>query len=148
ETNTITDTVHYGNNDIIKTWHGPEYRTALRFTISDSASIKFSFNTTRQYIHCLSNTSVITPTDVWKLSDPTIRPQQGEQVSIGFYRNFKSNTIETSVEFYYKRMKYFLDYKSGASLVLNPHIETDVMTTKGKAYGAEFLIKKTAGKLN
>jgi hypothetical protein len=45
-------------------------------------------------------------------------------------------------------MKYFLDYKSGASIILNPHIETDVMTTKGKAYGAELLLKKVAGKLN
>ncbi|HYJ37225.1 MAG TPA: TonB-dependent receptor [Chitinophagaceae bacterium] len=148
ETNTVTDTLQYGKNDFIKTWHGPEYRTALRFTISDSASIKLSYNSTRQYIHLLSNTAIITPTDVWKLSDPNIRPQQGEQVSIGFYRNFKSNTIETSVEFYYKRMKYYLDYKSGASLVLNPHIETDVMSTKGRAYGAELLIKKQAGKVN
>ncbi len=148
ETNTLIDTVHHGKNDNIKTWHGPEYRTALRFTISDSASIKLSFNSTRQYIHLLSNTAVITPTDVWKLSDVNIRPQEGQQVSIGFYRNFKSNTIETSLEFYYKRMKYFLDYKSGASLVLNPHIETDVMTTKGKAYGAEVLVRKMSGKLN
>ena len=148
ETNTLIDTLYYGKNENIKTWHGPEYRTSLRFTISDSASIKLSYNTTRQYIHLLSNTAVIAPTDVWKLSDANIRPQQGQQLSIGFYRNFKSNTIETSIEFYYKQMKYFLDYKSGASLVLNPHIETDVMTTKGKAYGAELLVKKTAGKLN
>ena len=148
EANTLIDTVKYGKNENIKTWHGPEFRTAFRFTISDSASIKLSFNTTRQYIHLLSNTAVITPTDVWKLSDVNIRPQEGQQVSLGFYRNFKSNTIETSVEVYYKRMKYFLDYKSGASIVLNPHVETDVMTTKGKAYGAEFLVKKMSGKLN
>jgi hypothetical protein len=32
--------------------------------------------------------------------------------------------------------------------VLNHHIETDVFTTKGKAYGVEFLLKKTAGRLN
>ena len=88
------------------------------------------------------------PTDIWKLSDPNISPQSGEQVSLGFYKNLKSNTIETSVEVYYKTMKNYLDYKSGAVLVMNPHIETDVVPTMGKAYGAEFFIKKLTGKLN
>ena len=95
ETNTVTDTLRYGNNENIKTWRGPEIRLALRFAISDSASIKISYNTTRQYIHLLSNTAVITPTDVWKLSDLNISPQFGEQLSLGFYRNFKGNTMET-----------------------------------------------------
>jgi hypothetical protein len=45
-------------------------------------------------------------------------------------------------------MNNYLDYKSGAKLVMNKHIETDVLGTEGKAYGAEFLIKKIAGKLN
>jgi hypothetical protein len=31
---------------------------------------------------------------------------------------------------------------------LNHHIETDVITTKGRAYGAEFMLKKLSGKLN
>ena len=102
----------------------------------------------QQYIHLLSNTTTISPTDIWKLSDPNIKPQSGYQVSVGYYQNFKSNTIETSVEAYYKRTKNYLDYRSGANLILNPHIETDVIATKGEAYGIEFLIKKNAGKLN
>ena len=65
-----------------------------------------------------------------------------------YYRNFASNTIETSLEFYYKKMKNYLDYKSNAVLVMNHQIETDVINTKGKAYGAEFMIKKLSGKLN
>ena len=132
----------------IKTYSGPEYRFALRYAFSPSFSIKTGFNYLRQYIHMLSNTTAIAPTDIWKLSDPNIRPQQGNQVSFGLYKNFKSNTIETSVEVYYKQMKHYLDYKSGAVLILNHHIETDVINTKGKAYGVELLLKKTAGKLN
>jgi hypothetical protein len=38
--------------------------------------------------------------------------------------------------------------RSGANLVLNHHIETDVIGTRGKAYGLEFLVKKLTGKLN
>src|SRR5437899_11176196 len=120
----------------------------MRYTSSSSSSIKVSYNTLRQYIQMLSNTTAISPTDIWKLSDQYIKPQTGNQVSLGFYKNFRSNIIETSVEVYYKRMNNFLDYKSGASLVLNQHIETDIMNTVGKAYGVELMIKKNEGKLN
>jgi len=145
---TIKDTIAYGSGKLIKTYQAPEIRVALRYALSDNNSLKLSFNTMQQYIHMLSNTTAISPTDIWKLSDPNIKPQQGQQLSFGYYQNFNSNTIETSVEVYYKEMEHFLDYKSGASLVLNKHIETEVINTRGRAYGIEFLIKKLSGKLN
>ncbi|HTL07216.1 MAG TPA: carboxypeptidase-like regulatory domain-containing protein [Chitinophagaceae bacterium] len=148
DTGTIVSTRSYAAGKIIKTYQAPEIRIAFRYAISDSTSLKLSFNTLQQYIHSLSNTVNVSPTDIWKLSDPHIKPQQGQQVSLGLYRNFKSNTIETSLEVYYKRTNHFLDYKSGARLLLNSHIETDVISTRGKAYGVELLIKKNSGKIN
>ena len=145
---TITDTSSYASGKIIKTYQGPEYRISLRYALANDASIKIGYNTLRQYIHQLSNTIAISPVDIWKLSDPNIRPQTGQQISIGFYKNFNSDNIETSLEFYYKEFKNIIDYKSGASLLLNHHIETDIINSKGKAYGAELLIKKLSGKLN
>jgi len=145
---TILDTVQYKSGKIIKTYSTPEFRFSSRYTLSDNASIKMSFNTLEQYIHMLSNTTSISPTDIWKLSDQNIKPQGGYQVAVGYYRNFKSNTIETSIEAYFKKLNNYLDYKSGAHLIMNHHIETDVINTKGKAYGIELLIKKTEGKLN
>ncbi len=144
----MTGTVNYDKGKTIQNYSGPEYRFAVRYAFTDSFSIKAAFNTQRQYIHMLSNTAAMAPTDIWKLSDGSIRPQNGEQVSLGLYKNFNSNTIETSVEVYYKRMNNYLDYKSGANLVLNHHLETDVIATKGKAYGVEFLVKKLTGKIN
>ncbi|MCH5719435.1 TonB-dependent receptor plug domain-containing protein [Niabella hibiscisoli] len=144
----ITGTSDYTRNKVINTYQGPEIRIGLRQLITSTFSIKAGYNSLRQYIHMLSNTAAMAPTDIWKLSDPNIRPQFGDQLSVGFYKNVASNTIELSVEGYYKRVKNYLDFKSGAVLLLNPHIETDVLETMGKAYGAEFLIKKTAGKLN
>ena len=148
EEGNLVETRSYGAGKIINTYQGPEWRLSMRYAFSESFSIKAAYNSLRQYIHMLSNTTAIAPTDIWKLSDPNIRPQQGDQVSLGFYKNFKSNVIETSVEVYYKKLRNYLDYKPGATLVLNHHIETDVMNTKGKAYGAEVMIKKTQGKLN
>ncbi|MEP7317152.1 MAG: carboxypeptidase-like regulatory domain-containing protein [Panacibacter sp.] len=147
EDNIVSNTV-YENGKFIKTYQGPEVRLSARYAFSSELSLKAAYNTQRQYIHVLSNTSAMAPTDIWKLSDPNIKPQYGDQVSLGLYKNFKSNTIETSVEVYYKRIKDYLDYKSGAVLVLNHHIETDVISTKGRAYGVELLIKKLTGKLN
>ncbi|HWB27374.1 MAG TPA: TonB-dependent receptor [Chitinophagaceae bacterium] len=148
ETVNIIDTVNYPKGKVIKTYQGPEIRLSARYSLGENASVKVSYNSLRQYIHMLSNTTAISPTDIWKLSDAYIKPQLGDQVSLGLYHNFKSNTIETSVEVYYKRLENYLDYKSGAQLVLNHHIETDIANSKGYAYGAELLIKKTAGKLN
>lgn len=144
----ITETKEYGKGDNIKNYSGPEYRFSVRYSLSPSFSVKAGYNSQRQYIHMLSNTTAIAPTDIWKLSDPNIKPQRGDQVSFGLYKNLKANTIETSAEVYYKRIYDYLDYKPGAQLLLNPTIEQDVVNTRGKAYGLEVLIKKPGGKLN
>ena len=145
---TILDTVHYANNQVLAHYQGPEYRFSLRYSLTDNSSVKAGYTRTRQYIHQLTNTASVSPTDVWKLSDASIRPQLGDQWSVGYYRNFKSNTIEASVEAYYKTIKDFVDYKSGATLVLNHHIETDIINAMGRAYGVEVFVKKLTGKLN
>ncbi|HWC52576.1 MAG TPA: TonB-dependent receptor, partial [Chitinophagaceae bacterium] len=144
----IIDTNYYKGGKNIQIYSSPEYRISARFSLSENTSLKAAFNTTSQYIHMISNTTTISPTDIWKLSDANIKPQHGEQVSFGIYRNFKSNTIETSLEVYYKWIQNYLDYKSGAVLYMNHHLETDVFTTRGKAYGIELLVKKATGKLN
>jgi len=144
----LLSTEAYAKNEVIKTYAGPEYRVSMRYAFSDSFSIKAGYNTQRQYIHSISNITSMAPTDIWKLSDPNIKPQYGDQFSLGLYKNLKANTIETSIEVYYKHIQDYLDYKSGAQLIMNHHVETEVINTKGKAYGVELMIKKLTGKLN
>lgn len=146
--NTFTGSDFFGKGKTIKTYNSPEIRAAVKYSFHDNSSVKISYNSLRQYLHMLSNTTAITPTDSWKLSDNHIRPQFGDQVSLGYYQNLKKGQIETSVEVYYKRISDYLDYKSGARLLMNETIETDVISTQAKAYGAEFQIKKVSGKLN
>ncbi len=148
EESSIQDTIQYSTGKTIATYHGAEPRISLRYSLSRNASIKFSYNRMRQYIQMLSNTTAIAPTDIWKLSDSNIRPQLGDQYAMGFYKNLKGNLIEFSMEAYYKTMQNSVDFKNSALLLLNHHIETDVINAEGKAYGLEFLLKKTAGKLN
>jgi hypothetical protein len=143
----LIETRQYNKGKFIKTYGGPEVRFSVRYAFSNAFSIKAAYNSLRQYIHLLSNTALIAPTDIWKLSDANIKPQRGQQVSFGIYNNLRSNTIETSVEVYYKKIRDYLDYKPGATLFLNHTVETEVISTRGRAYGLEVMIKKTAGKL-
>lgn len=145
---TIIDTVSVSKGGLVKSYARPEVRFSARYTLNDESSVKIGFNTINQFIHRMSNTVAVAPTDIWKLSDFNIKPQSGNQISLGYFRNFKSGLIETSVETYYKRIRNFLDYKSGAILTNNPNLEADVINTRGRAYGVELLIKKTSGRLN
>ena len=146
--NTFTGSDFFGKGKKIKTYNSPEIRVAAKYSFNDNSSVKLSYNSLRQYLHMLSNTTAITPTDSWKLSDSHIKPQFGDQVSLGYYQNLKKGKIETSFEVYYKRISDYLDYKSGAKLIMNETIETDVINTQAKAYGAELQVKKVSGKLN
>jgi hypothetical protein len=145
---TIQDTVSYGAGQSIVSYHGAEPRFSVRYSISNNASFKFSYNRMRQYIQMLSNTTAITPTDIWKLTDTYVQPQVGDQISLGFYKATRKHSIDISIEAYYKTTENTVDFKDGAVLLLNPHIETDLVNAKGKAYGAEFMLKKSSGKLN
>jgi outer membrane receptor protein involved in Fe transport len=145
---TVTDSALYGKNKVINTYKKPEIRVSARYAIDDDLSLKAGYNTTAQYMHLLSNSVAVSPIDVYKLSDPNIKPQYARQTSFGIFKNLQSNTIETSVEVYYKHIDNYLDYKSSAKLLLNDHIERDIFTTEGKAYGVEFSARKITGKLN
>lgn len=144
----VVDVIEYDDFENIKTYHGPEIRFSARYDLGDNSSLKLGFNRMRQYIHMLSNTTSISPTDIWVLSNKYVEPQIGDQISLGYFRNFKNNAIESSVEIYYKNIENLLDFKNGALLLLNENIETEIIKGNGRSYGAEFLIKKKTGKLN
>lgn len=143
----ITDSVIYGRNKQISRYSGIEPRVSLRFTLSPSSSLKMSYNRIHQYINLVSNTAVMSPTDVWKLSSPNLKPLTCDHFALGYYRNFNNNTYETSIEVYYKNMVNAIDYKNGAKILLNPYLEADLTNVRGTNYGFELYIKKNAGKL-
>ena len=133
---------------IIKTYHAPELRLSARYALQENLSLKAGFNTMHQYIHKVSNTSIMSPTDIWKLSDLNIKPQNGWQLAAGIYHETAGKKYELSAEVYYKYISDYLNYRSSAVLLMNHHLETDVISTKGQAYGIELQAKKPTGKLN
>ncbi|MGA1978610.1 MAG: TonB-dependent receptor [Bacteroidales bacterium] len=144
---TVVDTLRYNNNQVVHQYFGIEPRIAFRYKINDVSSIKWSYNRINQFIHLISNNTVISPTDTWTLSDTYIKPLISDQYAIGYFRNILNNTYEVSVEAYYKTLQNVIDYKNGAQVFLNDHLETDLLSAKGYNYGIEFYARKSSGKL-
>lgn len=143
---TVVDTLKYGK-ELYRSYAGPEFRISLNFRTSQNSSFKINYNRTRQYLHLLSNTTTISPTDTWKLSDYYIRPQIGDQYAVGFYQMLFNSSIETSIELYYKQIRNMLDFKGGTDLIMPENIEKDIVNVRGKAYGLELSVKKDAGRI-
>ncbi|GAB2800041.1 TonB-dependent receptor [Rhabdobacter roseus] len=137
----------YDQGEVINQYGNWEPRAAINVGLSASTSLKASYNRTAQYLHLLSNTAASSPLDVWTLSTSIIRPELADQVALGWFRNFRDNAYEASVEVYYKDMQNQIDYVRNSDLLLNQYVEGDLLFGKGRAYGAEFYLKKNKGKL-
>jgi hypothetical protein len=139
------DSTHYNSFEKVKSYGGLEPRLTLRYALTDLSSIKISVSRNYQYIHLVSNSGNTLPTDLWVPSTYLVRPQLSWQYAAGYFRNFKDNMYETSVEFYYKNMKNQIEYKEGYTPSLNDP-EEEFVFGKGWSYGAEFFINKTKGR--
>lgn len=126
----------------------PDLRLSATYQIADNQTLKLGFNTQCQYINKVSNTVIMSPTDTWMLSNSEVKPQQGRQASLGYFWQSPSRNYELSAEMYYKGMDNYLTYRSAAQLIMNAHLEQDVVGTQGRAYGLELQLTKPAGKLN
>lgn len=144
----ILDTISFAKGIIAKNYINPEPRIAVNLVLNERSSIKTALTRNTQNIHLLSNSNSGNPTDMWLANTNNIKPEIGDQVSLGYFRNFRDNTIEFSIESYYKYMQNQIDYRDGADVTLNDNVESQLLYGTGRAYGVEFLIKKKYGKLN
>ncbi|MCD4678824.1 MAG: TonB-dependent receptor [Bacteroidales bacterium] len=142
------DSTVYKNGEFFNTYSGLEPRVGMTYVLNEASSVKASYSRTKQYIHLAQNSTAGTPFDLWFPSSPNVKPQIGDQIAAGYFRNFKENKFETSVEVYYKFMNNNIDFKDHAELLLNPKLEGELRFGKGQAYGIEFLLKIPDGKIN
>jgi len=145
--NAIDSTV-YQSWIIYNTYAGLEPRLGLLYTLDDVNSFKASYARTYQYLQLAQSSTVGTPLDIWFPASPNVKPQIADQVALGYFRNFRHNTIETSVEAYYKFMNHVVDFKDHAQLILNPQLEGELRIGTAYSYGAEFLVRLNEEKLN
>ncbi len=146
--NNVTGEEEYKRGEVYNTYHGLEPRIGINYTLTASTSVKAAYSRTRQYLHMASNSTSSSPLDIWLPSSPNIKPQISDQFSLGWFKNFASNRIETSIEAFYKKMKNTIDFKDHAELLLNEHLEGELRFGRSWSYGAEFLVKFNLDKWN
>ena len=138
----------YNSGQIVKDYFYLEPRLSASYSLNDQTSVKASYNRNTQNIHILSNSSSSTPTDLYAMSSNNIKPEIADQVSTGWFRNFKDNMFEFSTEVYYMWLQNQIDYKDGAQLILNQNVESQLVYGTGRAYVIEFYLKKKYGRFN
>jgi hypothetical protein len=144
-TSSLDGTV-YGKGEKVKSYGGLEPRLSARYKVSPGTSIKASYNRNLQYLHLVSNSTSSLPADVWVSSTERLKPQIGDQYSIGIFKNFLNNALESSIEVYYRDMVNQLDYRESYVDNASQDVELDFVFGRGNAYGAEFYLSKPEGR--
>lgn len=142
----LIDSVRYPTGKVITSYFGWEPRLALRYSLNEKSSVKISYNRIYQYLHLVTNTTAVTPVDIWQPSNTFFKPQKADQVSVGYFRDFKEKKYEAFVETFYKVIDNVLDFKDGAQLILNKYLEMDLLQGRGVAYGVETYFSKNTGR--
>ena len=132
----------------VQTYVGLEPRINAKFTLDSKSSIKAGYTYNYQYVHLVSNSASTLPIDIWVPSSPLVKPQLGIQYAVGYFRNFKNDRYEASVEAYYKDLRNQIDYRESYINNVAVELEQEFVFGSGRAYGVEFFLKKRKGALN
>ncbi len=143
---TVIDTLFYESGKFYNTFANIEPRVNMVYRLNSKSSIKASYNRMAQYLHLIQNIAASTGQEFWTPSTPSIKPQIADQVAIGYFRNFFDNQVEGSVEVYYKNMSNTVELIDNATIDFTENIESQLVAGRGRAYGAEFFLRKTKGK--
>ena len=136
----------YDKSDVIQRYGNVEPRASLAYQLTESSSVKAGYSRVAQYIHLLSNTTSVTPLDVWTPSGKFIKPQLADQYALGYFKNFNNQLYSMEVEAYYKNGDNRIDYIDGSDLIGQNTIETEILNGETRAYGLELLLRKNEGK--
>lgn len=143
-----SDSTIYSKREFFNTFVGFEPRISLAYNLSETSSLKAAYTRNTQYVHLAQRSTAGTPLDVWFPSSPNVKPQTGDQYSLGYFRNYFRYKIETSVEGFYKFNHNAIDFKNHATLLLNKFLEGELRFGHAWSYGLEALVRRTEGRLN
>lgn len=142
-----TDSTVFSKGQPVRTYGGSEPRLTVRHTLNERQSVKASISRNLQYIHLVSNAATTLPTDIWVPSTYKVRPQESWMYAAGLFNNFRDNSLECSLEFYYKRMKNQIEYSETYTPNTLDDTENSFVFGKGWSYGTELFVNKVKGRL-
>ena len=131
-------------NDV--SYYRLEPLATIRYSINNTSSIKAAYTLMNQFLHLIPSSTTSVTTDIWIPSTPRTRPQISEQYAIGYFRNFRKNQLETSMEIYYKTMDNQVLFREGNQLIESLDVDSYLVYGSGISYGVEFLVKKNTGR--
>lgn len=146
-TSSFTGRVYQKNEHVVR-YDGLEPRLSAKYTLDSESSFKAGFTYTKQYLHLVSNSTSTLPFDIWVPSTELVKPQESIQYALGYFRNFKNNQYETSVEVYYKDLQNQIDYGEYYVNNVADELESEFVFGKGWSYGVELFLKKRTGRFN
>jgi hypothetical protein len=139
----------YNRGEVMSDYGTWEPRLAVVYQVNPVSSLKASYIRMAQYLHLISNTTASNPLDVWTPTSNNIKPERGDQFTLGYFRTIRAqNAYELSVEAYYRTASNQIDYIDGADLLINEYLEGDLLSGRGRAYGLEFYVQKKTGRIN
>lgn len=142
------DSVVYPSGEVFQNFMNLEPRFSIAYKIDEFSSVKAAYTRNVQYVHLAQNSTAGTPLDIWFPSSPNVKPQLGDQFSLGYFRYFPKEKLETSVEGFYKLNHNAIDFKDHADLLLNEILEGELRFGEAWSYGLEFLVRLSEGRLN
>ncbi|MDR1602551.1 MAG: TonB-dependent receptor [Tannerella sp.] len=142
-----TDSTVYGAGKIYHTYSAFEPRVGMVLKLSGSSSVKANYAHNVQFIQLANNSAAGSPLDIWFSAGPNVKPQEVDMFALGYFHNLKNDEYETSIEMYYKKLKHVIDFAEHAQLLLNDKLDGQIRTGVGRAYGAEFMVRKNTGAL-
>ena len=144
---TVIGSKEFGENETVKSYGGLEPRVSMNYEAENGYQFKLSYQRTRQYINQISNSAVISPAEIWKTSDYHLGPLINDQITLGVTNNQLFDKVDFTTEVYYKQLQNLIEYKNGAQIIMNEHLETDLIPADGYAYGVELSLNKKEGRL-
>ena len=118
----------------------PEPRLLVSYKVNKNLSMMGAYTLTSQSIHTISSSNAIAVNDIWIPSYGNIKPSRSQQVEIAAFFS-PGSFFRGEVSLFLKNSRDLYMYREGASFVLYPHWEDNIIPVTGLAYGAEFLLQ-------
>ena len=131
-----------------KVYHSLEPRVNIGKALSDNLSWNVAYTRTSQSIHGLSGVYEALPIHGWVNASVRTPIQLADQISSGL--KYQTNNTEITLDGYYRTFKNQIDFQDGRSLLSGYNTNFEELVERGGdgyAYGAEFLLNKSAGRL-
>lgn len=130
-----------------KTYIEAEPRVNIKYNITPQHNVKAGAGISTQNLHAIRSSSTSFPFDRYALTSACVRPERSRQYGVGYSGMTVDGAFDWSAEGYYRSISNVYDFKDGSSAFSDIALESIILGGRGRSYGAEFMLRKNAGRL-